>query len=68
MSSNDVILGVLKNLAEIEKNARDVYEELYGELEDEGLKGLIGELIKSEERHRRLVEEAMKLVEDTSQE
>ncbi|WP_457555170.1 hypothetical protein [Candidatus Pyrohabitans sp.] len=68
MSSNDVILGVLKNLAEIEKNARDVYEELYGELEDEGLKGLIGELIKSEERHRRLVEEAMKLVKDTSQE
>ncbi|NOZ59841.1 MAG: hypothetical protein GXO66_09765 [Euryarchaeota archaeon] len=62
MSSREVVLGVLQNLAEIEKNARDVYQELFDELEDEELKRFIGELIKSEERHRRLVEEAMELV------
>jgi rubrerythrin len=60
--SSEVILGVLQNLAEIEKNARDVYRELYEELEDEELKRFIGELIKSEERHKRLVEEALRLV------
>lgn len=60
--SSEAILGVLQSLAEIEKNAREVYQELYEELEDGELKSFIGELIKSEERHRRLVEEALSLV------
>jgi len=64
MSSNDIILGSLRNLAEIEKNARDVYRELYNELEDDELKEFIGELIKSEERHKELVDEAFRLIEE----
>jgi rubrerythrin len=64
MSSNEIILGSLRNLAEIEKNARDVYRELYNELEDEELKEFIGELIKSEERHKELVDEAFRLIEE----
>ncbi len=64
MSSSDIILGSLRNLAEIEKNAREVYRELYNELEDKELKEFIGELIKSEERHKKLVEEAFRLLEE----
>jgi rubrerythrin len=64
MSSNDIILGSLRNLAEIEKNAREVYRELYNELEDEELKEFIRELIKSEDHHKKLVEEAFRLIEE----
>lgn len=62
MSSDDII-PVLHTLADIERNAREVYRELYNELEDEELKRVIAELMKSEEHHRRLVEEAFGLVE-----
>ena len=62
MSFRDILIGSLRNLAEIEKNARDVYKELYGELEDEELRGFLGELIKTEERHRGMVEEALRLL------
>jgi|Deesub1362B_J571_1020462.scaffolds.fasta_scaffold00259_23 rubrerythrin len=64
MSSSDVIPGTLRNLADIEKNAREVYRELFNELEDEELKNFISELIESEERHKKLVEEAIKLIEE----
>ncbi|WP_456474004.1 hypothetical protein [Candidatus Pyrohabitans sp.] len=63
--SFDDIISVLRNLADIERNAREVYRELYNELEDEELKGIIAELMKSEEHHKRLVKEAFRLIEDS---
>ncbi len=64
MSSKDVLRGALQNLLDIERSAKEVYRELYEELEDEELKEFIGELMKSEERHQRLVKEVLRLLKE----
>ena len=64
MSSKDVLRGALQNLLDIERSAKEVYRELYEELEDEELKEFIRELMKSEERHQRLVNEALRLLKE----
>lgn len=57
------ILNTLKTLTEIEKNAYDVYEEILRELKDEELRDTISYIIKSEEKHQKMIEDAIRLIE-----
>ncbi len=62
MSFEDIVLGTLKNLANIEENAWEVYKGLYDEIEDKKLKEFFGEMIKSEACHIELVEKALEII------
>jgi rubrerythrin len=62
MSSSEEILVNLKNLLEVEKSAWEGFGEALEGLTDEKLKGLTMKLIKDEERHKKLIEEALELL------
>jgi rubrerythrin len=62
MSSSEEIITILKNIMELEVNAGEFYGEVSGELNDETLNDLMRKLIKDEERHKKLVEEALELL------
>ncbi len=58
------LVKLLKRLEEIEENALEVYGEVFGELDDAEAKAVIGEIMKSEDTHRRLVMEALRIAGD----
>lgn len=64
LSSEEGLLRALEDLKEIEDSARDVYEELFGKLTDKELMDFTAWLIKAEEHHGALIEEALDLIRE----
>ena len=62
MSSEDGLIRAFGDLGDIETAARDVYEELLEKLTDRELRDFTTWLVRAEERHMVLVEEALDLV------
>lgn len=64
MPSEEKLIRGFENLRDIEAVARDVYGELLGKLIDRELIEFTTYLIKAEEHHRALVEEALALIQE----
>ncbi len=52
----------LKNLMQLEADSREVYRELSTQTADEKVLNLMRWLIQEEERHRKLLEEAVEVI------
>lgn len=62
MTSMEGIRDNLKDLMQLEADTREVYRELSTETADEKVLSLMRWLIKEEERHRKLLEEAVEII------
>jgi rubrerythrin len=64
--SFNALLSSLQDLRDIEDSARASYRELFDKLEDRRLRQVLKSLIDAEERHKRLIEEAIDITRDIS--
>jgi ferritin-like metal-binding protein YciE len=62
MSVDETIIATLNNLWKMERSMRDLCWSLHDTLPDENLKEMLKRHRKDEERHKKLLEEALKLM------
>lgn len=62
MIAKEKLIRALENLQEIEHTARKLYREPFGKLEDREMRSFVAWLIKAEEKHRAMIEEALELI------
>ena len=60
--SRDVIERRIRQLIAIDRNAVDIYTDLFGVVEERAIKNSLEALIGDERRHLRLLEEILSLV------